>query len=111
MVGRRAFARGSSVWARAFNQQLPRRMAGCFVSSKTFTSACFAESPLHGFAEQHRVSDLSGLVFGETSSEVSDELIDNSVTIAEIINSVVSLNTLGILRNYTMLSATITQHY
>jgi len=109
MIGRRAFARGSSVWARAFNEQLPKRMAGCFIATQSFKDSLFAEAPIHGFAEQYRMIDVSGLLTSESTSEVSDEVDDSSATVAEIVSAISALNTLGILRNYMVLSSS-TQH-
>jgi hypothetical protein len=110
MIGRRAFARGSSLWARSFNNQLPRHMAACSLASKSFNFMKVAESPLNGYAEQYRLVDLSGLLSSELASELSDEVDESATTIAEIVNSVSALRTLGILRNYMVISSS-TQHY
>ena len=109
MIGRRAFARGSSVWARAFNQELPRRLAGVFVNSQSFNFLKVAESPLNGFAEQYRLVDISGLYSSEASAEVADEVEEESATVTEIVNTVNAVSYLGILRNCMVFTST-TQH-
>lgn len=110
MIGRRAFARGSSVWARAFNQQLPRRMAGVFVNSQSFNFLNVAESPLNGFAEQYRLVDISGLISSESNADIADEVEEENATVTEIVNTVNALSYLGILRNCMLFTST-TQHY
>ena len=69
----------------------------------------FAESPLHGFAEQYGQVDFSTVISGDASTEITEEVEDSTTTITEIINAVNALNTLGILRNYMVISSS-TQH-
>ena len=104
MLGRRAFARGSGLWSRAFNNDLPRRMASvCFVVP---SMKSLAEKPLNGWPEQYRLVNEIGLIGAETPGEVCEDSDDNSATLSEIMNAVASLRSLGILRNYMTFSTT-----
>jgi hypothetical protein len=51
-MGRFARARGTSLFARAFNHDLPRRMATFSHQFPKSLNICLAEKPLTGFAEQ-----------------------------------------------------------
>ena len=98
MIGRRAFARGNSLWARAFNQQLPRRISSCSIIVPSMK--CLSERPLHGFAEQYRDVNSLGFMAGVGGGEEIDEADDKAETLADIINSVASINNTTILRNW-----------
>ncbi len=101
MIGRRAFARGNSLWARAFNQQLPRRMSSCSVFVPSFSA--LTEKPLQGFAEQYREVNSTGLASTDITGDTLDEGEEKSEALAEILNTISSLQNVSILRNWSQL--------
>ena len=109
--GRRAaFTRGNSVWARAFNKTLPRRLqcvfAGQFVGN--LKMKFFMESPLEGFAEQYRLVGEYGLDTSDSRGEICQDAEEESAVVKDIITALTTLRSLGILRTY-MISFTISQ--
>ncbi len=69
-IGRFARARGHSLFARSFNKDLPRSLAGVGVGSLRM----FGEMPLGGFAEQFKTVGTSGFNQVNGTSEESQSL-------------------------------------
>ena len=86
--GRFARARGNSFFARAFNQELPRRS---MVTALCFSQLKFAEKPLNGFAEQFSgVKLLSGSLAVPASDCEASDASEEELTLAEIIDDIFS---------------------
>ena len=100
MLGRRAFARGSSLWSRSFNNDLPRRMAPMMVSMGSYKLAGLcSELPLHGFAEQYVIISGFGLASEETRGEISEDANEKSSAVKEVIECLATMRSINILRN------------
>ena len=102
-VGRFARARGSSVFARAFNGELPRNFSNFAFNKQSF--AKMGEIPLGGFAEQSH--PLLGLLNSlRTASEGEGTELDLSEG-EEGLDATLLLSTVGMELNQWSLGITI----
>jgi hypothetical protein len=83
--GRFARARGGSLFARSFNQDLPRRMSSALGFSMSRPKFNFAEKPLNGFAEQYRLAQLltGSLASPSADAEASDPVDGDLLQVLE----------------------------
>jgi len=101
--GRFARARGNSVFARAFNQELPRRLRPGNFFLEISTWKFLAEKPQSGFAEQFgglQISDLA-VIGGEAETVESG---DEELSLAELIEDILTKRKFSVLPTYDCVS-------
>ena len=62
-----------------------------------------AEKPLHGFAEQYREVNSTGLATTDITGDNLDEGDGKSEALAEVLNTISALTNISILRNWSQL--------